>query len=373
MSVYKRKGSPFYHYDFQLDGRQFRGSTQVKSKAEARQVEVRIKVQRREELKLIRDAGDTPFKIDQAFERYWIEAGQFPSNASDLYTYMAQLHSWFASQGVTQLTEITDSVIAKMVTWRRAHYRWGKVQYGLIKPAQVNRSTIHVIRRVMVRAREIWKMPLTNMPKWGNHLLKEPEERVRILAPEEHTALHASLNPDYEQLRLFALASGLRLKESLLCWSNIDWTTKNLAVPGKKGKMARRPITREMEAILRGRQGHHDEFIFTKVIKRPRPGQVKGDRSPITEEGLNSHWVVAKKRAKVKDFRWHDNRHTFATELLRSSGNLKMVQLALGHSKIETTTKYAHVLDDELREAMEVASVKTRERLPSLSPLTGGK
>jgi hypothetical protein len=45
------------------------------------------------------------------------------------------------------------------------------------------------------------------------------------------------------------------------------------------------------------------------------------------------------------------------------------VQLALNHSRVETTAKYAHVLDDELRDAMEVASEKTQRRLPSLSPL----
>src|SRR4051794_5862608 len=118
MSVYKRKGSPYYQYGFQIDDHEFRGSTKVKSKAEARQVEACIKAQRREELKLIHDAGDAPLKIDQAFGRYWTEKGQFASNGSDLYTYMGQLQDWLASQRVTQLTEITDSVIAKMVTWR---------------------------------------------------------------------------------------------------------------------------------------------------------------------------------------------------------------------------------------------------------------
>src|SRR5258706_10005549 len=140
MSVYKRKGSPFYQYDFQLDGRQFRGSTEVSSKAEARQVEARIKTQRQEELKLIRDAGDAPLKIDQAFGRYWNETGQHVSNASDIFTYMAQLKDWLASQRVTLLTEVTDSVVAKMVTWHRAQYRWGDPKYGLITPAQVNRT-----------------------------------------------------------------------------------------------------------------------------------------------------------------------------------------------------------------------------------------
>ncbi|MFL5181568.1 MAG: tyrosine-type recombinase/integrase, partial [Microvirga sp.] len=54
-----------------------------------------------------------------------------------------------------------------------------------------------------------------------------------------------------------------------------------------------------------------------------------------------------------RGYRWHDNRHTRATRLLRRSGNLKMVQKLLGHQKIETTAKYAHVTMDDLRAALD--------------------
>ena len=44
---------------------------------------------------------------------------------------------------------------------------------------------------------------------------------------------------------------------------------------------------------------------------------------------------------------------TWATKLLRETGNLKLVQRALNHANIKTTTRYAHVLDEEVAEAME--------------------
>jgi site-specific recombinase XerD len=60
-----------------------------------------------------------------------------------------------------------------------------------------------------------------------------------------------------------------------------------------------------------------------------------------------------RKRAGVTGFRFHDFRHNFGTKLLRETGNLKLVQRALNHADIATTTRYAHVLDSEIAEAME--------------------
>ncbi|MFA7332426.1 MAG: tyrosine-type recombinase/integrase [Candidatus Delongbacteria bacterium] len=49
----------------------------------------------------------------------------------------------------------------------------------------------------------------------------------------------------------------------------------------------------------------------------------------------------------------HALRHTFATSLLKKSGNLRLVQLALDHESPKTTAIYAHVADEELRAAIE--------------------
>ena len=60
-----------------------------------------------------------------------------------------------------------------------------------------------------------------------------------------------------------------------------------------------------------------------------------------------------KEAAGVNGFRFHDFRHDHATKLLRESRNLKLVQKALNHRNIKTTLRYAHVLDEEIAEAME--------------------
>ena len=57
---------------------------------------------------------------------------------------------------------------------------------------------------------------------------------------------------------------------------------------------------------------------------------------------------MAEQACIVKDIHPHSLRHTFATDLLRSTKNLRLVQKALGHSNIETTSIYAHIVDEEL-------------------------
>ena len=56
------------------------------------------------------------------------------------------------------------------------------------------------------------------------------------------------------------------------------------------------------------------------------------------------------------DLRLHDLRHTAATRTLRATGNLAMAQRQLGHARIETTSRYAHVLDDDLRAGLNAAN-----------------
>ena len=48
----------------------------------------------------------------------------------------------------------------------------------------------------------------------------------------------------------------------------------------------------------------------------------------------------------------HTLRHTFATSLLRSGTNLRVVQTALGHKNLSTTAIYTHIADSDVREAM---------------------
>jgi len=49
----------------------------------------------------------------------------------------------------------------------------------------------------------------------------------------------------------------------------------------------------------------------------------------------------------------HTLRHTFATDLYRETGKIRLVQKALGHADLSTTMIYTHIVDEELEGAMK--------------------
>jgi integrase len=114
------------------------------------------------------------------------------------------------------------------------------------------------------------------------------------------------------------------------------------------------PITSVVREIIWPLRGHHPEFVFTFTAERRRSGDcVKGQRYPLTVAGIKTLWRRLCKAAGVEGLRFHDLRHDFASKLLRETGNLKLVQRALNHADLKTTSRYAHVLDDEVAEALE--------------------
>lgn len=375
MSVYSPKGSPFYHFDFQFKGRRFHGSTGTANKREAEGIE---RAEREKAKREVRDAsGGVSVKLDDVAGRYWEEVGQHHVGADTTWRDVERLLGYF---GPTRLlTEITDNDIANLVAWRRGHRRKdhrkrppkNAAPLPFIAPATVNRSTTEVLKKLFTRAK-IWGVRFDREPDWKKHWLKEPQEIVRELKRGEADSIDRAARDDYRPILEFASASGLRLNECLLRWSEVDWEARRITKAGKNDRRVVAHITDEVRSILWPLRGHHDEFVFTYIAKRTRKKQelVKGTRYPITYSGLKSAWKRIRTAAKVEDFRFHDFRHDFATKLLRETGNLKLVSKALNHSNIKTTTKYAHVDDEEVAagiEEMQKSRRKSRKPVRKVS------
>lgn len=79
--------------------------------------------------------------------------------------------------------------------------------------------------------------------------------------------------------------------------------------------------------------------------------------------GTNSVRRTVKRYAEKAGISWADNvsphtlRHTFATNLLQRTSNIRLVQKALGHADLSTTMIYTHIVDAELEAAMKGVDV----------------
>jgi len=103
-------------------------------------------------------------------------------------------------------------------------------------------------------------------------------------------------------------------------------------------------INREMSCL------HH---IFTKAVEWEMI-----EENPFTE--IKSSFTSALKRAEIVDFRFHDLRHTFASQVLMKGGSLKDVQELLGHKTM--TLRYAHLTQEHKRKAINLLNGLTASK-----------
>jgi integrase len=355
MSLYRKPRSPYWYFEFQIDGCRFYGSTKATTRREAEKIErtEREKVKARV---AATKAARTSLRLDDVAGRFWSQA-QHHASGRNIWKRLSLLIEFFGKDKL--ITDITDDDVRVLIAWRRGHrviYKGRKPEdCALITPATVN-LTIMQLKALFATLR-----PRVAEPEWRRLWLSVRQEHPRELMGDEADRLEAAMRDDYAPLFSFAMATGMRQNECLLRWSEVDWGARQIRKIGKGGKQVTVPITDTLREILWPLRGHHSEFVFTYVAMRTHRGWIKGRRYPITLAGLRAHWHRLRKVAGVTDFRFHDFRHDLATKALRETGNLKLVQRMLNHADIRHTLRYAHVLDAEVAEGFErVAKSRTR-------------
>jgi integrase len=327
--------------------------------------------------------ASAPLTIKTACERWWSEHGQHLGDPR----IEARL-SWLVDKigANTPLHEISDDMVARLVQLRRCdRIRAGRDQDGKQLYRQITERTINttvpsLLRRVMRRARDNWNATIQREPVWRKHFLKETRRPVREISAAEETRLDAVEGHDFALVRKFAVITGLRRKNLILTWPQVDFDLAVIRVVTKGGQPRTIPLTREAYAILWSRRGHHPEFVFTFVAERSRPcpktGRkfVRGQRYPITAYGLQSHWERVRSKIGADDLRIHDFRHTCGMRTMRAVGNLRLVQGILGHSDIAITAKfYTDATIADMRQAMETTQAAQPQQPPALPHLKTAK
>jgi integrase len=135
---------------------------------------------------------------------------------------------------------------------------------------------------------------------------------------------------------------------------HLSWT-KPAAIT-KQRRVHRVPISDEAAAVVRRRLQmvpSGSPLLF--------PGDVPGQ--PVQE--IRRFWMRIQKEVGIEDVRIHDLRHTFASLLVSGGASLEMIGKLLGHSQMQTTQRYAHLMDSPLRAGVDAVAeaFKPRPRL----------
>jgi integrase len=311
MSVYKPKGSPYFHFDFVWKGRRFHGSTGCRSRREALAYEGR---QRNDAVNPKVDKP--PITLDEACGLYEEHADRLPSWATALYMLNALIKGL---GGNRLLAEISQRELQSYVAKRRS----GRSN------ATVNRE-IDTTRAVWRRAMKA-RFDVGEMPDWNALKLKVSERAPRELQDEEEAGLFAALRADVADACDFALKSGWRRKEVIgLRWSDCHFQARQAVTLIKGGDEIKRPLTPALLALI-ANQPLVGPFVFTYVCRKTRLKRRAGERYPLTATVLRDAMKAAKATAHIENFRFHDFRHTRGTRIVRATGSLAAAKAALAH------------------------------------------
>lgn len=164
-------------------------------------------------------------------------------------------------------------------------------------------------------------------------------DRVRQLTNEEYERLMAVLTPEHRIEVEFALHTGGRR------WNQFDleWEHLNDTAYFKKTKNGL-PQHVHVNSYLRG-----------LVAQLPRKGRYvfQDSHDEILRNNKLNWWYDALEAAGIKDFRWHDLRHTFASRLAQKGASLRTIQEALNQKSPQMAVRYAHLTETHMRDALE--------------------
>ena len=187
-------------------------------------------------------------------------------------------------------------------------------------------------------------------------LRKETQRTMVWDAKSEEALLKVAPQP-LKDVFLVCHDSGMRPDEVIsLKWDDILWNKSLVFVREGKTKKSTRhvPLSDRVRNALRVRaQGAKSEWVFPSTRKKSKTGH-------ITHTAIEKPFRKAREDAGLpKELVLYSARHSFATDLLDRTGNLKLVMDVLGHESVTTTQKYLH---PALKNIAEVVNQRNKGR-----------
>ncbi|HEY6257813.1 MAG TPA: tyrosine-type recombinase/integrase [Xanthobacteraceae bacterium] len=195
------------------------------------------------------------------------------------------------------------------------------------------------------------------------HFIREPRKLPVVLSPEEVARLlDAAPGLKYKAALSVAYGAGLRANEVILLKvCDIDSKRMLIRVEQGKGRKDRYVmLSPHLLNLLRAwwKATHPQGWLF--------PG--RDPAQPMTTRQLNRACHAAAQMAEInKRVSLHTLRHSFATHLLEQNIDVRVIQVLLGHAKLDTTALYTRVATKTISEVMsplEHIAVKLKQSRP---------
>jgi len=242
---------------------------------------------------------------------------------------IASLKQWFGSDSAEELTpKEIENVLARTAEKEK----WAPSTYNHY------RSLMSLSYRLGIQNRKV-----TTNPAGSVTHRREDNNRVRFLSDEEEKKLRKVIEAKWvshmPELDV-AINTGIRKGSQYgLTWDMVDWEGRMLDIPRTKNEEAIHvPLNEAAIAAL-------------KVVHARGDGKGRVFQSEKTGEPLENgrHWFDdAVIEAGIKNFRWHDLRHTFASRLRMKGTPLEDIADLLGHKSLTMTRRYAHLGPNKL-------------------------
>jgi len=276
-----------------------------------------------------------------------------PHTLSSYRRDLQRLRDWCRQRQLTGWNQLDQQQVRAFVAYR---HRSGLSGKSLQRELSALRSLFNYLLRegqaesnpgLGVRAPKVErKLPATLDVDQLGHMLDAPAEDVMELR-------------DLAIMELF-YSSGLRLAELVsLDVADLDLRDASLEVTGKGNKTRRLPIGRKALAAIQAWLR-----VRAELARTDEPALFVGQRGgripPRTIQARMKRWAI--KQGAPRNIHPHLLRHSFASHLLESSGDLRAVQELLGHADISTTQIYTHLDFQHLARVYDAAHPRAKKK-----------
>ena len=276
--------------------------------------------------------------FSQLIERYNTEV--LPTKKDWAKGQALQLAEWLAVIGNVKLSRVTSDAIetARNTISKTTYKRCETGKEYPRSPAVVNRYYA-ALQHCLGKAEDwgwIERNPITRVKK-----LTEPSGRVRFLSADERDRLlkacRESGHREIYLLVLLALCTGARDMEMRgLEWDRVNLRDGTALVEDTKNGH-RRTLTIAGAALDELKKWSRVRRIDTKLVFPNTKGEKPLD--------VRKAWERVRDAAQLSDFRFHDLRHSAASELAAQGATLREIGAVLGHRTAQMTQRYAHLTE----------------------------